>query len=50
MALIQGVAGIGYFSHEWYPASDDRALLNDIQMAAAAGQINAEIPFWMGTF
>jgi hypothetical protein len=42
MALIHGAAGIGYFCHEWYPAFDDHALLNDTQMAQAAEQIHAE--------
>ena len=43
MALIHGAKGIGYFCHEWYPAFNDHALLDDSGMAHAVSLINAQI-------
>lgn len=43
MALIHGASGIGYFCHEWTPAFNDHALLDDTEMARAVEQINAQI-------
>jgi hypothetical protein len=43
MALIHGARGIGYFCHEWYPAFNDHALLDDTAMAQAVSRINAQI-------
>jgi hypothetical protein len=43
MALIHGAKGFGYFCHEWVPAFNANALLDDPVMFPAVTKINAEI-------
>lgn len=43
MSIIRGSRGIIYFVHEWKPAFDDHALLDDPEMLAAVTALNAQI-------
>ena len=43
MALIHGAKGFGYFCHEWVPAFNSNALLDDPVMFPAVTEINQQI-------
>jgi hypothetical protein len=43
MALIHGARGFGYFCHEWVPAFNENALLDDAEMIAAVTALNRQV-------